>query len=161
MNGNIINDGYTILIDSSKEKPINFKKPSINIKVTNLGLSTAFLINTYIYRLESIEGIADLEDIAKETILDFYERINICNYNYYEDEKMKTEDWIITPTYNLCNRDDEFNIVLDLSEVKKKYYSIIEFRFQDIYENKYKQLFYISFDSRFAAFLPASHVIKL
>lgn len=157
--GILINDGYILLRDDSKKQPDDFTEKS-NIKVTNLGLSTAFAIETYLYKLNSVEGISILNNIISTPIADFYDKIDIEKYCYLEDGKILNKDWLISPVYNLNNISSEFNLVFDLSNIKGEYYSIIEFRYSDIYENKYYQYLYWYFDGSTCATLPLSKIYK-
>ena len=157
--GKILNDGYTILRSKNKEYPDQFL-PKINIKVKNKGLSTAFQVIVYLYELKKVDGLSSLNDIDKETILDFYDKISYENYKYYENingnEKENQFDWIISPLYNLTIGNEEFNLVFDLSKITLKYHNILKFEYEDIYQNKYFQFMYLYFDNTQCHALPVS-----
>lgn len=162
--GKIINDGYTILRTKDKEFPTGFS-PKANFKVQNKGLSTAFQVVVYIYQLETVDGLETLNDIDKETILDFYDKIHYKNFEFYENmgEKQveKKTDWIISPQYNLTCDKEEFNLVFDLSNVNLKYHTILKFEYEDIYENRYHQLMYFYFDKNSCQVLPVSKIYNI
>ena len=160
----IYNSGYVILrsqMSQERGKPEGFNA-SANIKVTNKGLSTAFGIVVYLYSLQKVKGLCSLEEIETTLVDNFYDKVKYKNYEYYnsteDGAKPIKESWIISPQYNLCSNSNEFNLVFDFSNVRKKYHSILKFEFEDIYQNKYYQLMYLYFDNRACAVLPISKI---
>lgn len=155
----VYNDGYIILRSLDKDRPDDFNT-SANIKVTNKGLSTAFQVVVYLYSLKEVQGLTSLAEIETKPIDDFYDKIKYENYKYYEskdnDAPPEKHDWIISPQYNLCSNQGEFNLVFDLSSINQEYHSILKFEFEDIHQNKYYQLMYLYFDNRACAALPIS-----
>lgn len=162
-NKKLVNDGYIVPRNVNKI-PDNFMD-SANIKVKNVGLSTAFSINTFIFKIDSIEGIKSLDDIGRERnreIVDnFYDRIKISNYEYKENDELLNNEWQIYTSFNLTNDSrSEINFVFDLKSIVSKFYSVIEFRFNDIYENSYYQLLFFYFDSQKVKMMPISKVYE-
>lgn len=155
----LINDGYIMLRNGDRDAPEHFET-SANIRVTNIGLSTAYSINTYLYKLNRVEGLNNLSEISNETILNFYDKINISNYTYEESNEQKQTDWLISPTFNLTTNHQEFNLVFDFSGLTTDYHSILKFVFEDIYENKYYQYIYINYGNNLFSGLPSSKIYK-
>lgn len=151
----LINHGFEI------KKLQNIAEKVKSIKVRNIGLSTAFSVNTYIYKLENVRGLESLNEIRKRNIDKFYEKIQTSNYEYKEDGEVLKDEWQIFTTFNLSIDDrSEINFVFKFNKIKSEFHNIIEFRFNDIYENEYYQLLYLYFDDIEIKLLPISKVYK-
>lgn len=158
----LVNDGY--IIRKGNSTPDDFTV-SCNINVRNLGLSTAFSIETFIYKINEVEGLKSLDDIAtekrREIIENFYDKIRTCNYEYIEGEQTYNNEWQLYTTFNLTNDiRSHINLVFDLGDIENKFHNILEFRFNDIYENQYHQLLYLYFGRNRVAIMPISKIYK-
>lgn len=162
-NGTLMNDGYTITSDNSL--PDGFR-PSVNFRIKNIGLSTAFSINTFISKIDEVEGLNSIEDLEvrrREVIVGFYDKIKTSNYTRIVGGEEYNDEWQIYNTFNLSNDErSEINFVFDLSTTTRdsKFFNVIEFRYSDIYENHYYQLVYFYFDKNKVALMPMSKVYK-
>lgn len=156
----IINNGYILLRSNEVQIPLNFTS-DCNIKIRNIGLSPAFNIIVTLYKLDSVRGVNNLNDITSRYIDDFYSKVCMSNFVFYEDQIQKNERWIISPAYNLNNGGDEFNLVLDLKKVMNENHCILRLDFEDVYGTKYYQMLYLHFDTnKSIAFLPVSNVMR-
>jgi hypothetical protein len=154
----IINKGFILLRSNDKEIPALFSC-DCNIKIRNIGLSTAFKITVTLFKLEKVDGLSSLDEIDKIGIDNFYDNVHVSNFIYYEGENLKKGNWIISPAYNLNNNRDEFNLVFDLTKVITENHCILKFNFEDVYGTKYYQRLYLYFDGyRSVSFLPISTV---
>jgi hypothetical protein len=157
----IVNDGYILLRSNEINIPLNFTS-DCNIKIRNIGLSPAFNIIVTLFKLEKVNGVNCLDDITKKYIDNFYDKVCISNFIFYEDQIQKNDRWIISPAYNLNNVGDEFNLVFDLSKVTNENHCILRFDYEDVYGTKYYQMLYLYLDiNRSVAYLPVSSVMKL
>lgn len=161
-NKKLTNNGYTIIRDAEKNMPDGFC-PTINVRIKNRGLSTAFKTVVLLYELKSVKGLPSLDELHNRIVEGFYDSNKIVyeQFEYLEDGKTLKSDWIISPQYNLGINDEEFNLVFDTSKIGGKYHTILKFQFEDVYKNQYYQLMYLYFDSKQCAALPVSELYAI
>lgn len=75
----MVNDGYSVMRSPNRKSP-DFPEKSASMKIKNIGLSTAFNINTFILKIEEVKGLSSLDDISSE-------RIREITDNFYDKFK--------------------------------------------------------------------------
>jgi len=138
--------------------------PNVVLEIKNLGFGPAINLNTYLRKLVSVDGLNHLDESLTKKVEDFYDKIHLGNYVYYdyEDETELNEDWQIFPTFNLGVSEGNNYIYLAFSfvNINEPIYSIIEFNYENILGKRFKQYFRLYYDGHLL-FLPISKVYPL
>lgn len=150
----ILNTGFELNRTKARHIPTDFVEGG-NFTIKNVGLSTAFNITVSLHKLLSVVDVDNLDNIQSINIDDFYSKILIEDYVFYEHDVQKKERWIISPAYNL-SISDEFNLVFDFSGVTCKNHCILQLDYEDVYGTLYFQYAYLYFDKQEVWMLPPS-----
>lgn len=137
----MINNGY-----SSKQD----KHPDVILGLSNIGLGLAINIKIFMHKLESVKGIASLDEIEKANISveDFYDNFEFVNYEYCEKDIKLNDDWQIYTDFSLgiSEENNKLNLCFNFKNIKENIYSIIEFRYKNIAETEFTQYMYIRYN---------------
>lgn len=126
------NHDSTMINNSSSSYHIDpDNTPNVVLEIKNLGFGPAINLNTYLRKLVSVDGLNHLDESLTKKVEDFYDKIHLGNYVYYdyEDETELNEDWQIFPTFNLGVSEGNNYIYLAFSfvNINEPIYSIIEY----------------------------------
>lgn len=148
--GVMINNGY-----SSKQTYY----PYAILGIRNIGLGPGINIATYLWKLTSVDGIESLDKIIDTNIDNFYDKIHLDNYDYYEDDKLLNGNWQIYTDFNLgvSEMNNSLNLVFSFENISEPLHSIIEFQYENILGKRFKQYIYLNFDNS-PSILPISKV---
>lgn len=150
--GIMINNGY-----SSKPTASQY----IVIQVSNIGLGPAINISPYIHKLTSVDGLRSLNEIENTNNDNFYDKIHLDNYEYYENNEILNGKWQIYTDFNLGISDENngLNLAFYFRNIKQPIHSIIELQYENILGNRYKQFIYIGYIGK-EVLLPISKVYQ-
>lgn len=159
------NHDSTMINNSSSSYHIDpDNTPNVVLEIKNLGFGPAINLNTYLRKLVSVDGLNHLDESLTKKVEDFYDKIHLGNYVYYdyEDETELNEDWQIFSTFNLGVSEGNNYIYLAFSfvNINEPIYSIIEFNYENILGKRFKQYFRLYYDGHLL-FLPISKVYPL
>lgn len=148
----MINNGYSSQATYS---------PYAIISLQNIGLGPAVTIETYMYRLKSVDGLQSLDEISARTIDDFYNKIHFENYEYYENGGILTNEWIIFTSFNLgiAEENNKLNLIFSFENIIEPVHCILEFRYKNVLGSKFKQYLYMSYDNE-PSVLPISEIYE-
>lgn len=140
--------------------------PYILVKLTNLGLGPVVELETYMYKLVSVDGLNSLDEMftTTTTIEGFYDRIHYENYEIDHLGELSKDDWLIFTTVGLgiSGENNKLNLVFSCQYLKEPLHSIIEFRYKNILGASFKQYVYIGYDDEFESgkILPISSIYQ-
>lgn len=147
----LINNGF--IRNDTGEFPHGFNHSSSFI-LKNIGLSSAQNLRIYLHCIDKINGLNSLNDLfirgnmaVKENL---YINANMKPCQRKEDGYLLDSEWMITDPFNIPNS-LEYSVTLAFDiQIYSSYHFMIEYRYNDLYGNKYHQLQYLWMDEKTA-----------
>jgi hypothetical protein len=143
-----------------KDKLQNNNTLNFSINIKNIGLAVALNVEIVIYQLKENESTKCLYDY-NYIPNDFYDKLELDNFKFYEKDELKFDNyWEFTNVFNLGIENKPIRFVNSIVSTSEKpfgtFHMIMEFRYTDLYNNRYYQYQHLYIAEKKLSRLPIS-----